>query len=247
MIVSLTLLKIGLQVIDHYGNCNMSTYTDMELAGIDEDKAIAAVLKHDSKLDVGRGVNFQCALLYTTRSGYRRVRVHNLSLAVSNQIAEVFRSGDEDATIGILLRKAIFDSYHKNRRDIHQKLTEQCVQILTAYRLNCAASTSAGQLILPEAFKLLPIYVHASLRSHALRGGRVYSRREMAIVLILIVYHPVGADMQIDLRSSGLYLLNSLGVDELVLTLYPRMFAVHNMEDDVRVLDSVHPIQLFTK
>lgn len=51
-------------------------------------------------------------------------------------------------------------------------MTEQCVEILTAYRTNCASSTSPGQLILPEAFKLLPIYIHSSIRSKALRGGK---------------------------------------------------------------------------
>ena len=172
----------------------MSTYTDMDLAGIDEDKAFAAVLKHDSKLDIAKGANFQVALLYTTRSGERHVRVHNLYLSVTNQITDVFRAGDEDTAISIILRKgkkklakerhfyiyitdatrssAIFDAHHKNRRDIHTKMTEECVDILTAYRTNCAASTSPGQLILPEAFKLLPVYVHGALRSLALRGGK---------------------------------------------------------------------------
>lgn len=203
----------GLQIIDHYGNCHMSTYTDMDLAGIDEDKAFAAVLKHDSKLDVNRGVSFQCALLYTTKQGRRRVRVHNLQLAVTNQIADVFRSGDEDASIGVIFRKAIFDAHHKNRRDVHQKMTDQCVQILTAYRTNCAASTSPGQLILPEAFKLLPVYIHGCLRSQALRG--------------------VGVDINADVRSAAMCLFNSLGVAEMVLTLYPRLFAVHDLKDEV--------------
>ncbi|KAI9493869.1 hypothetical protein BDB00DRAFT_821063 [Zychaea mexicana] len=205
----------GLQVIDHYGNCHMSTYTDMDLAGVDQDKAFAAVLKHDSKLDLSKGVNFQAALLYTTRSGERRVRVHNLNLQATNQIADVFRGGDEDTAISIIVRKAIFDSYHKNRRDIHTKLSEECVNILTAYRTNCAASTSAGQLILPEAFKLLPVYVHGALRSTSLRG--------------------VGADMNVDTRVVGMKSLNCMSVCELVWTLYPRMFAVHQLtgEDGV--------------
>lgn len=99
------MLISGLQVIDHYGNCRMSTYTDMDLAGIDEDKALAAVLKHDSKLDFSRNVCFQCALLYTTKTGERRVRVHNLSLTATNQIADVFRTGDVDATISVMTRK----------------------------------------------------------------------------------------------------------------------------------------------
>ncbi|KAI7886500.1 hypothetical protein K492DRAFT_156094 [Lichtheimia hyalospora FSU 10163] len=207
----------GLQVIDHYGNCRMSTYTDMDLAGIDEDKAFAAVLKHDSKLDFSRNVCFQCALLYTTKTGERRVRVHNLSLTATNQIADVFRTGDVDATISVMARKAIFDCKHKSRRDIHKKLTEDCVAILTAYRTNCAATTSAGQLILPEAFKLLPIYIHGSMRSQALRG--------------------VGLDVNSDVRVASMMLLNGLGVYELVSTLYPRMIPVSNMPEDCGVAD----------
>ncbi|KAI7875629.1 hypothetical protein K492DRAFT_210828 [Lichtheimia hyalospora FSU 10163] len=202
----------GLQVVDHYGNCHMSTYTDMDLAGIDQDKAMAAVLKHDSKLDVNRNVCFQMALLYTTKTGQRRVRVHNLSLPVSGQIAEVFRSGDEDTTVSIMLRKAIFDLQHKSRKAVQEKITEESVGILTAYRTNCAATTSAGQLILPEAFKLLPVYMHASMRSQALRG--------------------VGVDVNTDVRVSSMKLLNSLGVADLVTTLYPRLYSVSDMKDD---------------
>lgn len=162
----------GLQVMDHYGACHMSTYTDVDMTGIDQDKAIAAVMKHDGKLDLNRGVSFQCALLYTTRDGHRRVRVHNLQLAVTSQISDVFRYGDVDATVSVMLRQTIFDLFHKNRKELHTKLTDACVDILTAYRNNCASSTSPGQLILPEAFKLLPVYVHGAIRSTVLRGGK---------------------------------------------------------------------------
>ncbi|KAI7865779.1 Sec23/Sec24 trunk domain-containing protein [Spinellus fusiger] len=204
----------GLQVIDHYGNCHMSTYTDMELAGVDEDKAIAAVLKHDNKLDTERGVSFQCAMLYTTKAGRRCVRVHNLSVPATSQIVEVFRCGDEDATVGVMLRKAMFDLRHKNRKQVQQTLTEECVQVLTAYRTNCASSTSPGQLILPEGFKLLPIYIHAAIRSTALRG----------------------ADMTLDTRVAGMRMFNAMSVKESVLMLYPRMYALHTLtgEDGVK-------------
>lgn len=162
----------GLQVMDHYGTCHMSVYTECDLAGVDEDKAIAAVLKHDGKLDTNRGVSFQCALLYTNRQGQRRVRVHNLQLQATAQIADVFRYGDVDTTVSVMLRKTIFDLHHKNRKDLQKVMTDACVDILTAYRLNCAAATSPGQLILPEAFKLLPVYVHGAIRSTVLRGGK---------------------------------------------------------------------------
>ncbi|KAI9470827.1 MAG: hypothetical protein EXX96DRAFT_585864 [Benjaminiella poitrasii] len=212
----------GLQVMDHYGNCHMSVYTECDLANVDEDKAIAVELKHDGKLDVNRGVSFQSALLYTTRDGRRRVRVHNLHLTATGQIADVFRYGDVDATTSLLLRKSIFDLLHKSRRDIHKQLTDRCVAILTAYRVNCASATSPGQLILPEAFKLLPVYVHGAMRSTVLRG--------------------VGPDMNIDVRSAGMNMFNACGVAELVWTLYPRMYSLkylHSNEDEQKTAKMV--------
>ena len=45
------------------------------------------------------------------------------------------------------------------------------VSILYTYRKMCASSTAAGQLILPESLKLLPLYA-LSLTKHALlRAG----------------------------------------------------------------------------
>jgi protein transport protein SEC24 len=67
---------------------------------------------------------------------------------------------------------AMYDELHIPRKEIREKLSELCVKILSAYRANCASSTSPGQLILPEAFKLLPVYTTALLRSKALRGGK---------------------------------------------------------------------------
>jgi protein transport protein SEC24 len=91
--------------MDHYGNFNMTTFTDVELAGIDEDKAIAVSLKHDSKLEDERGVSFQAALLYTTKDGRRRVRVHNLNIPVTEHISDVFRQGDHEATVTFLAKR----------------------------------------------------------------------------------------------------------------------------------------------
>ncbi|KAI8997900.1 hypothetical protein BDB01DRAFT_772851 [Pilobolus umbonatus] len=201
----------GLQVLDHYGHCHMSTYTDINLAGIDEDKSIAAMLKHDGKLPVNKGISFQCALLYTTREGQRRVRVHNLQLPVTSQISDVFKFGDIDTAVTVIIRQTIFDLYHKNRKDIQKKLMDLCVDILTAYRVNCASSTSPGQLILPEAFKLLPVYIHSAVRTGILRG--------------------VGNDIHADSRVAAMSLFNSMTISETVWTLYPRMYAIHTLGD----------------
>ncbi len=43
--------------------------------------------------------------------------------------------------------------------------------MLACYRKNCAQSTTAGQLILPETLKLLPVYVTSLIKCDALTGS----------------------------------------------------------------------------
>ena len=46
------------------------------------------------------------------------------------------------------------------------------VKITEKIRKNCASPSSAGQLILPECMKLLPLYTNCLMKSDALSGGR---------------------------------------------------------------------------
>ena len=54
---------------------------------------------------------------------------------------------------------------------VRETITNQCAQILACYRKNCATPSSAGQLILPECMKLLPVYTNCVIKSNILQGG----------------------------------------------------------------------------
>lgn len=43
-------------------------------------------------------VGFQCALLYTSPRGDRRIRVHTMSLPVSSQLQDVFNNADGESS-----------------------------------------------------------------------------------------------------------------------------------------------------
>lgn len=47
----------------------------------------------------------------------------------------------------------------------------EVAQILACYRKNCANPSSAGQLILPECMKLLPLYANCIIKSDGIQGG----------------------------------------------------------------------------
>ncbi|KAF9427642.1 COPII coat Sec23p-Sfb3p heterodimer component [Podila epigama] len=206
----------GLRITEHFGNFHMKNSTDLELAGIDSEKAFGVLVKHDGKLDEKTEASFQVALLYTTADGFRRVRVHNFSTPVASLLGNVFRWADMDTTINFLSKGAISQALSKPLNEVRDALTEKCVKILSAYRKNCASSTAPGQLILPESFKLFPLYALTLLKSKSLRSGK---------------------DINSDLRVHQMRMLKGMGVSESIAFFYPRMIPVHAMDETVGVED----------
>jgi len=56
-------------------------------------------------------------------------------------------------------------------RQVKEAITNKTAQILATYRKHCASPSSAGQLILPECMKLMPLYVNCLIKSDAMSGG----------------------------------------------------------------------------
>lgn len=164
----------GLRVDNSFGNFFMKNPTEIECAGIDSLKSFVVSLKHDGKLTDRQDLFIQAALLYTTASGNRRVRVHNLSLESSNQLSVVFRNASLECTTLMLAREMIQKSISMPLSKVRNDLTNLITKILISYRANVASASSPGQLILPESFKLGPITALTLLKTRAFRLGLVY-------------------------------------------------------------------------
>ncbi|KAL5536166.1 SFB3 [Sanghuangporus sanghuang] len=179
------------------------------------DSAFAVELSHSSgrgtPLDSREYAHLQCAVLYTTRQGSRRVRVLNVAFQVAGMAGNVFRYADSDATICFLAKEAMATLSSESLSTIRDTLTEKCSNILLAYRRNCAAATSPSQLILPEAFKLLPLYLLALQKNRSLRA------------------HNVPADI----RNYHAQRLLTMPVRKMLYHLYPRFLALHDLTDDI--------------
>jgi hypothetical protein len=86
-------------------------------------------------------------------------------------------------------------------------LVNRAAQILACYRKHCASPTSAGQLILPECLKLLPLYISCLLKNDAFSGG---------------------SDITLDDRSYAMYFVCTMDLPTSVSFFYPRLIPINN-------------------
>ncbi|PRQ36896.1 putative von Willebrand factor, type A, Zinc finger, Sec23/Sec24-type, sec23/Sec24, trunk [Rosa chinensis] len=197
----------GIQVQEYFGNFCKRIPTDVDLPGIDCDKTIMVTLKHDDKLQDGSECSFQCAVLYTTVFGHRRIRVTTLSLPCTSMLSNLFRAADLDTQFSCYMKQAANEITSSPLLRAREQMTNLCINSLLSYRKFCATVSSSGQLILPEALKLLPLYTLALIKSTGLR-----------------------TDGKIDERSFWINHVSSLSVPLAVPLVYPRMVAVHDLD-----------------
>lgn len=96
----------GLQVSSYHGNFLQHSFgADLELGSVDADKALGVMFSYDGKLDSKLDAHFQCALLYTTASGERRVRCTNTVASVSERLPDVMRYIDQDAVLSMIAKE----------------------------------------------------------------------------------------------------------------------------------------------
>lgn len=161
----------GLQVSRYHGNFQQHTFgADLEIGTLDADKALGVLFSYDGKLDTKLDAHFQAALLYTTASGQRRVRCHNLVAAVSEVAMETMKYVDQDAVIGIIAKEAASKIAEKSLKDIRSSITEKSIDIFASYRRNFSGSHPPGQLVLPENLKEFSMYMLSLIKSRAFKG-----------------------------------------------------------------------------
>uniref|UniRef100_A0A8C5NHM0 SEC24 homolog D, COPII coat complex component n=1 Tax=Gouania willdenowi TaxID=441366 RepID=A0A8C5NHM0_GOUWI len=192
----------GFRATDFYGAIHMNNTTDVEMAAVDCDKAVTVEFKHDDTLSVESGALIQCALLYTTISGQRRLRIHNLSLNCSSQLSEVYRSSETDSLINFFAKSAYRAILNQPIKTVREILVSQTAHMLACYKKNCAGPSAASQLILPDAMKVFPVYMNSLMKTAPLVGS---------------------TELPTDDRAHQRLLVMSLGVEDTQLMLYPRL------------------------
>ncbi|CAH6789092.1 Sec24d [Phodopus roborovskii] len=199
----------GFRATDFFGGIFMNNTTDVEMAAIDCDKAVTVEFKHDDKLSEDAGALIQCAVLYTTISGQRRLRIHSLALNCSTQLADLYKSCETDALINFFAKSAFKAVLNQPLKVIREILVNQTAHMLACYRKHCASPSAASQLILPDSMKVLPVYMNCLLKNSVL-----LSRPEISP----------------DERAYQRQLVMTMGVADTQLFFYPQLLPIHTLD-----------------
>ncbi|CAL8469171.1 g8712 [Coccomyxa elongata] len=207
----------GLRISSFHGHFFIRSSDLLALPQVDPDKAFAVQIAHDESVVAGPVAYVQCALLYTSSQGERRIRVHTMAMPVVTEVQDLFRAVDGGATLALLAKLAMEKASTSKLDDTRSAIQTKLVLALREYRL-LHASASRGttlphnKLIFPPTLRYLPVWILGLLKTPALRGTM--------------------RDVSTDERAAYCFEISAAGVEELLTWVYPSLYPVHDPSGD---------------
>ncbi|XP_047309230.1 protein transport protein Sec24-like At3g07100 [Impatiens glandulifera] len=209
----------GVRFTSYHGNFMLRSTDLLALPAVDCDKAYAVQLSLEEALLTTQTVYFQIALLYTSSSGERRIRVHTAAAPVVSDLGEMYRQADTGAIVSIFCRLAIEKTLSYKLEEARNSVQQRIVKALKEYRsLYSVQHRLGGRMIYPESLRFLLIYGLALCKSIPLRGGY--------------------ADAQLDERCAAGHTMMTSPVTSLLKILYPDLIRI----DEYLVKSSPHEV-----
>ena len=198
----------GFRVVAFHGHFFVRSTDLLGIPAADADKSYAIQIGHEETVAPPGVTYLQCALLHTTSSGERRIRVHTLAVPVVNDLNDVFRAIDGGAMAAMVAKLAIERSYNARLEECRTSCVAKVVTALKEYRtLHPGAARAYGRLVYPDSMALLPLFSLAITKCTALRGGF--------------------KDVPTDVRCAAAFDMIAMSPDRLLRLLYPTAYALH--------------------
>ena len=212
----------GMKISNFYGNFFIRGTDLLALPNCSADSVFGFDLVHDEQSINTPYVTIQSALLYTTSCGERRIRVATQVLKTTGKITEFMGSVNSEACSVLLSKQAIDLGVKTSLDNARNRLQQICVDMVNAAKggdkrtvsgytmpQQPAGPDGAENNKIPENLALLPLYTLAILKNVAFRGG---------------------TDVHPDERLAARMALNSMHVDDTLSFLHPRLYAIHDMD-----------------
>nr|XP_046241591.1 protein transport protein Sec24C isoform X2 [Scatophagus argus] len=146
--------------------------SQITMATLDQFTTLAVELTHTRALDETRGVAIQAVLSYSSQTGDRKTRVHTLTLRCSHHLQDTFRQYQAQTLLTFYCKKIYCAVLERPLQELREELQTEVTESLASYRKHCcSASVSAGQLVLPQYLRALPVYINSLRKSEVLLPG----------------------------------------------------------------------------
>jgi len=234
----------GMRITNFYGNFNIRGTDLMALPNVNTESVFAFDLAHDEQSVTSNYVTVQAALLYTSSTGERRIRVMTQALPVTSLTTELVAGVDAMATCNLLSKQGVDIGIKTSIDNARVRMQQVCADMVRASK-GGDKRTVSGYTVpqqpqqqpqgggpganedtpLPPNFELLPLYTLAMMKNVGFRGG---------------------TDVHPDERVQAHHQITTMWVEQSKHFLYPRLFALHTMDqsagtsiEDVREDDEV--------
>ncbi|XP_041446020.1 protein transport protein Sec24B isoform X2 [Xenopus laevis] len=185
----------GLSIHTFHGNLFVRSTDLLSLANIHEDAGFAVQMSIEESLTDTSLACFQVALLYTSRKGQRRIRVHTLCLPVVNSLPDVFAGADVQAITCLLANMAVDRSISSSLSDARDALVNAVVDSLASYS-STLSNLQQSTLISPNSLRMFPLYMLALLKQKAFRTGTSTRLDDRVFAMSHMKCQPVGRLMK---------------------------------------------------
>ncbi|KAJ3038754.1 COPII subunit [Rhizophlyctis rosea] len=201
----------GIRMTGFHGNFFLRSTDLLSLPNVSPDNSYAVEMTLIENLTTSLAC-FQTALLHTSSSGERRIRVLTLAIPVTNNLSDIFASTDQFAVTSLLAKKAVERALTSKIEDARDALMYKLNEMMAAYKQSFTTSSQATQLLLPENLKLLPLLTLGMLKNTAFRAS---------------------SNVPSDLRSYIMALLYVFPPELCIIHTHPRFYALHVLEPQV--------------
>ncbi|KAI1731914.1 sec23/Sec24 trunk domain-containing protein [Ditylenchus destructor] len=218
----------GISICAFYGNSFVRSTDLISLANVNpgelthkltptlrlyfQDSTIGIELRIDQSLTNQEAVLFQAALLYSTTTGERRIRLHTLCLPVVNEVSRIFNSVDIKATTSLLAKMDLPEC-----RDI---ILNTLIDVFKAYNNSMGHHPTSLLVPIQGHLKYFPLFVQGLLKHRAFSNA-------------------VKPKISVDERVSSMMLFFYASIEMTMLEVYPALYAVHNInQETLKPLDN---------
>jgi protein transport protein SEC24 len=206
----------GLAIHTFHGNFFVRSTDLLSLPNINPDAGFGMQVNIEESLSDIPTVCFQAAVLYTSSKSERRIRIHTYCLPVSKSMQELVNGADQEAIIGLVSKMAVDRTAMNSLKEAKEALVNVAIDYLQAYSQTIVSAQRHNSLMSPQSLRLIPAYILALIKNLAFRFGPT----------------------KMDDRVYAMNLCKTMPLKYLMMTIYPHLYAVHNLDDKKVIIDN---------